>query len=85
MIVNDPKNKQGIGEEFFILKLEVKIANLMAKKKMSKKALANKVGVSKTLITRILNGTSELDLRLLYKIAQVLNAPFALILTPNRN
>lgn len=58
--LEDPKVES---EERFIMKVTEAILLEMEAQGVTKERLAERLGISKTLVTRMLNGTSEMTLR----------------------
>ncbi len=62
--LQDPENLRGFQRADLQVEIALQVERAMKQQKISRKALAERMGVSKGRITQILSGTSNLTLRL---------------------
>lgn len=76
-IKNDPELQKFYCQEKLIFEITELISELMEKKKVSKTKLAKLLGVGKSYVTQLLDGTSNMTLRTISDVFTALDAELA--------
>ena len=73
-LISDPKRRQQIEEEEFILKLTEKLCEMMKEQGITRSQLAEKLGTSRAFISQLLNGGRNMTLRTLFRLSRSLDS-----------